>query len=111
MKGEGVSKENGTARIGTKSKLKHWREREGKAAEEKELKKVCVSTKKQIPRKTQQWGLRKDYFNFSRRGQSFCNCIRVLRVENKGIPFVRSYIMDVHARFYISSYLLSFVAV
>ena len=51
MKGEGVSKENGTARIGTKSKLKHWREREGKAAEEKELKKVCVSTKKQIPRK------------------------------------------------------------
>lgn len=67
--------------------------------------------KKQIPSKTQRWGLRKDYFNFSRRGQSFCTCIRVLRVENKGIPFVRSYIMDVHAMFYIPSYLLSFVAV
>ena len=43
MKGEGVSKEDGTARIGTKGKLKHWREREGKATEEKELKKACVS--------------------------------------------------------------------
>ena len=43
MKGEGVSKEDGTARIGTKSKLKHWREQEGKAIEEKELKTVCVA--------------------------------------------------------------------
>ena len=51
MKGEGVSKEDGTARIGTKSKLKHWREREGKAIEEKE-ESLC-GTKKQIPRKAQ----------------------------------------------------------
>lgn len=41
--GRGVTKEDGTARIGTKGKLKHSREWEGKATEEKELKEVCVA--------------------------------------------------------------------
>ena len=43
MKGDDVTKEDRTARIGTKGKLKHWREWEGKATEEKELKEVSVA--------------------------------------------------------------------
>ena len=82
--GGSVSKEDEPARVRTKGKLKQWRELEGKPREEK-TEESLSGTKRQITRKNQRWGLSKGQFNFSRSGQSCCNYVRFLRVENKGI--------------------------